>query len=120
MKPITLEEAEEKVKKGIYFEGVIRFNYKQSNEGYVTVGGEERDVCILGPAARNKSLPGDNVIIRIIPTPTIMLEKNKEKKKKFKEGKKAENKNEEESEKSEGEEELDEEEKESVKNRLLS
>ena len=117
-KPMTLQEAEAGLKKGQLFEGVIKFNFKQSNEGYVSLAGEERDICILGPTARNKSLPGDTVIFKIIPKPTILLDKKKNRNKKFKESKKAENKHAEASQEQEEEEEEEEQtEKESEKSR---
>ena len=62
---LSMEEMEDGLKKKIYFYGVLRVNKQKFREAYVTVSEFDTDILINDFIARNRSIHGDIVVIKI-------------------------------------------------------
>ena len=62
---ISLAEAEEGMKNGIYFKGPLRINQRNYEQGYVYSPVDGRDILILG-TNRNRALPSDIVVVEVL------------------------------------------------------
>ena len=63
---ITQEAAEEGVKVGEYIKGLFRINQKNYSQGFVYNPTDGRDVLILGGANRNRAMPSDIVVVKVL------------------------------------------------------
>ncbi|KAI7906919.1 uncharacterized protein BX663DRAFT_426539 [Cokeromyces recurvatus] len=68
---------EEKIKQGIYYQGVLRINKRSRLDAYVTSDNLDADIFINGQRDRNRALDGDNVVVELLDLDTVW-EKKKE------------------------------------------
>lgn len=64
---ITFNECSQGLKRGELIQGVLRINQRNFQEAYITSDAGGRDILMDGVAARNRALPGDVVVIKILP-----------------------------------------------------
>ena len=63
---ITQQAAEVGVKTGEYIQGPFRINQKNYSQGFVYNSTDDRDVLILALANRNRALPSDIVVVKLL------------------------------------------------------
>ena len=61
------EEIQQKIEKGIIFEGVVRMNPKFRHRAYVSIQELNVDVLVEGYKLMNRALDGDTVLIELLP-----------------------------------------------------
>ncbi|KAI7895142.1 uncharacterized protein EV154DRAFT_413823 [Mucor mucedo] len=71
---ISPEAAQQGIREGSLYQGIIRLT-KNRNDAYVIPDDLDADVYISGLTGRNRSLHGDNVVVRLLDVETVWNER---------------------------------------------
>ncbi|KAI9486448.1 MAG: hypothetical protein EXX96DRAFT_473668 [Benjaminiella poitrasii] len=66
---------QEKLKQGVYYQGVLRINKRSRSDAYVTCDNLDSDIFINGQRDRNRALDGDSVIVELLDLETVWSKK---------------------------------------------
>lgn len=64
---MSKEDVSEGLKRGTLIQGVLRINPKKFHEAFIPSPDGDRDIFIDGVVARNRSLNGDLVVVKLLP-----------------------------------------------------
>lgn len=71
---ISPDAAQQGIRDGTLYQGIIRLT-KNRNDAYVVPDDLDADIYISGLAGRNRSLHGDNVVVRLLDVDTVWNER---------------------------------------------
>ncbi|KAJ1968003.1 hypothetical protein IWQ62_001512, partial [Dispira parvispora] len=72
---LSPEQVRHGLEQGTLYRGVVRINKNNTIEAYATCDGLTQDVFIYGRHARNRALHGDKVIVALVDSKAVMMER---------------------------------------------